>query len=144
MIHYHARGGAFECMAPANWKAVEGDGVTAPLVQFFSPDQASISVSRYPDGVDSILTIEDYLRSFERAGDAFQSRKMTVGGRSLTYVRRQFSRRVPHRLDTALIPHRGGFFEVTLAAPVATSELTVPVFNDLVGTFRSVPTMRSE
>jgi hypothetical protein len=137
LVDYQSPSGSFQCQAPAAWKAVEGDGVAAPLVQFFSPDSASISVNRYPDGVDSIRTIKDFLTSLERTGEPFERRAGKINGRAVTFVSRRFSRKVPHQLDTALLPAKGGFYEVTLSAQLGAESKMRPAFSAVLNSFRS-------
>ena len=151
LIEFDEQTGAFTCLAPADWKAMEDKETGGPLVMFFGPlegprrGQVVISVSRYPNGADRIKTPQDYRDALKITGQApsplekkilngravytlhHRSPQRRSGGREVLYMNRE---------DSVMIPYKGGFFEVNHSAPALSYQDTLPLFEALVESFR--------
>jgi len=150
MIDFDGADGSFRCRAPAEWKAQE-DAHGGPLVMFFGPTsgplraKVSIAVTRYPDGVDRIKTPQDFWdaqKLLDRKPSPLETRQ--VDGRTVYALHYESPQRPPHgwtvlymnRADVALIPTATGFFAVTHVAPSDAYRRTLPVFDDVVRSFK--------
>ena len=151
LIDFDERNGAFACRAPADWKALEDQGGGGSMVMFFGPrsgpdkGKVSMSVSRYPDGVDLIKTPQDYWRMLQITGrkpSALAS--IQVGARMGYCVHHEEPQHPPagwkalymNREDTVIIPHQDGFFTISHTAPADTYRKTLPVFKAVVESFQ--------
>lgn len=139
MIAYESPRGTFSCMAPADWKVQEG--VVDDGVIFFGPPGASISVLRH--GSDAAAYARSYWEVAEDRRPPVVEKKALGGLDALVFhTERPF--RKPHsskieymtRKDHALIPAKGGFFEVVHTAPVDSYQRTLPIFEALVSGFK--------
>jgi hypothetical protein len=149
LIAFDERGGAFKCLAPADWKAVEDRGTGGPLAMFFGPAggarRASISVLRYPNGVDAVKTPQDLLDALKLTDrKALDVKTLAAGGRAVTTFHLETPQYPPHgrkvlymnREDVVLIPTKDGFFELSHVAPADSYKETLPIFDAVVESFQ--------
>lgn len=151
LIDFDEKNGFFTCRAPGDWKALEDRGGGGSLVMFFGPmsgpdkGKVSISVTRYPNGVDRIKTPQDSWQAMKitdkkpsllesiRIGDKkgfsthHESPQHPPNGWKVLYM---------NRVDTVMIPFKDGFFEITHSAPAASYKDTLPVFEAMVESFQ--------
>lgn len=141
MIDFDEKHGAFACRVPADWKAREDDGA-GPLVMLFGPaegprrGQAVIAVGRYPDGVDKIKTPQDYwdaMKLLDKNPSPLETR--VLDGRTV-YALHYDAPRGGGREDVVLFPAGAGFFELSHVAPKDSYRATLPVFEELVRSFK--------
>jgi len=150
LIDYDEQTGAFSCLAPADWKAME-DVAVGPMVMFFGPmegpqrGRTSIGVLRYPDKADPFKTPKerwDALSISDQKPSPLEKR--VFGAREVYSYHLESPHRAPEgrkilsmdREDTALIPFKDGFFEITHSAPAASYKDTLPVFEAMVESFQ--------
>ncbi len=153
MIDYDAELGTFSCRAPRLWdireqKIKKSDGVT-----FVGPrDPATtgssyITILRYPESASRWTDAQKYAESFWRIDTrnkqpALEKRKIGDAAVIFFHQERPFykihSNKAEYmlRYDYALIPIKGGFFEIEHRAPVNAYEATLPVFEAVVKSFR--------
>lgn len=151
LIDFRGRTGAFACLAPADWKTLEENAAGGPLAMFFGPSsgpgrgKASISISRYPDGVDRVKTPKDFWQAMKLAGqNPSPLESIQVGGRKAFAVHVETPQHPPegwkvlymNREDTVMIPFDDGFFEITHRAPSDSYRLTLPIFEAVVASFQ--------
>lgn len=151
LIDFDEHSGAFACRAPADWKAVEDSYSGGPLVMFFGPmsgdlrAKVSISVSRYPDGVDRIKTPEDFvamLKLTDQNPSALETRQ--VDGRTVYAVHYDAPQIDPrsrktlymNREDTVMVPRKNGFYAISHIAPANAYQRTLPIFDAVVKSFQ--------
>ncbi len=149
LVDYDAATGEFSCRAPGDWRTLE-DKSRGPRVMFFGPGGAqsalpvAISVSRYPDG-SRIRTPQAYwnaLKLSDQNPSPLQAR--AVGGRTAYAFHYELARRPLRgrkvmsmkREDVVLIPVQDGFFALAHSAPAEDYARTLPVFEDVVASFR--------
>lgn len=150
MIDYDPPKGTYACRAPARWKGDEDarydDDVTfiGPLTGP-QPVSVSISISRYPNSSDQYADAEEYAKSWELVdGKPTRYTQKEISGRSIIFFSREYPYKKPRsrkmeymiRKDVALIPVKGGFFEIAHSAPSASCERTLPVFKAVVRSFQ--------
>jgi hypothetical protein len=152
LIDYDSPKGAFTCRAPADWKGREDvDGATDSIT-FVGPwsakGMANIHILQYPHAKnDQWKDADKYAASFwEVASDGKQPalEKKKIGGNTVTFLhyerpfRKAHSKKIEYmmREDVALIPVKGGFFEIWHSAPVHMYQETMPVFEAVVRSFK--------
>ncbi|OGS41701.1 MAG: hypothetical protein A2506_04645 [Elusimicrobia bacterium RIFOXYD12_FULL_66_9] len=151
LIDFDEQTGAFSCLAPADWKAMEDAAHIGPMLMFFGPmegplrGKTSIGISHYPDAADPFKTPQDLWDSAKIMDQKPSPLEKRMFGTQETYV---FHRESPHRApesrktlymdreDTAMISFKDGFFEITHSAPADSYKDTLPVFEALVESFQ--------
>jgi hypothetical protein len=152
LIDYDSPKGAFTCRAPADWKGREVvDGLT-DTITFVGPwsakGMANISILQYPHAKnDQWKDADKYAQSFwvlSSDGKQPPLEKKTIGDKTVTLLhferpfRRVHSKKIEYMLreDVALIPVKGGFFEISHSAPVHMYQETLPIFEAVVRSFK--------
>lgn len=149
LIDFDEKNGAFTCLAPADWKAME-DVSVGPLVMFFGPiegpqrGKTSIGVIRYPDGADPFKTPQELWNNIISGPKPSPLEKRVFGTREAYVFHVESPHRAPEsrttlymdREDTAMIPFKDGFFEITHSAPADSYQVTLPVFEAMVASFQ--------
>lgn len=151
LIDYAPPKGAFTCLAPAAWKGQEETDVT-DTITFLGPwspkGVAYIHILQYPHGKnDQWKDAEKYANSFWEIDPNNKQpalEKLKVGDNVVIrfHQERPFyklhSHKVDHieRHDYALIPVKGGFFEIWHVAPVDSYQETLPIFEAVVRSFK--------
>lgn len=151
LIDFDEQSGAFSLLAPADWKAMEDPAAIGPMVMFFGPmegpgrGKTSISASRYPNKPDPFKTPQelwDSAKLFDRKPSPLEKRMF---GKREAYT---FHLESPHyapdsrkilyvdRNDTAMIPFKDGFYELSHTAPADSYKGTFPVFEAMVASFQ--------
>ena len=106
---------------------------------------ASISISKYPNKSDKYVDAEVYAKSFkEISGKPTVYEKKVVEGKTVIRFTRERTARAMHskkaahqvREDVALIVVPGGFFEISHSAPIDTYQNSLPVFEEVVRSFK--------
>lgn len=151
LIDYDPPKGAFTCLAPAAWKGREETEVT-DTITFLGPWSPKggvyIHILQYPHGGnDRWKDAEKYANSFREIDPDNKQpalEKLKIGDNTVIrfHQERPFykphSRKVDHieRHDYALIPVKGGFFEIWHVAPADSYRDTLPVFESVVRSFK--------
>ncbi len=155
LIDYQEPTGTFEVQGPADWKVKEDDSL-GPSVIFLGPGNqkyprsVTISVSRYPNQVDSSPDPRKYyegLDMMEEYRNLTPYGKRSLGGREVEGYSLEKPRRMLHerkiayyvREDVAIIPIPGGFYRIDHVAPVDIYKETSPVFEAVVASFKPGP-----
>lgn len=152
LIDYDSPKGAFACRAPAEWKIREDSSSGTDSTTFIGPLSggrlAFVSILQYPHGPDDPWKdARKYAESFwEITPDNKQPplEIQKIGGRDAIRFHFEKPFRKPHskkieymlRLDYALIPVKGGFFELWHSAPADRHQETLPVFEAVVRSFK--------
>ena len=149
LIGFDEKTGAFSCLAPADWKAME-DVEVGPMVMFFGPmdgprrGKTSIGITRYPGTADPFKTPQELWDALI-SGPRPSPLEKRIFGTQEAYV---FHLESPHRApgsritlymdreDSAMIPFKDGFFELTHSAPADSYKDTLPVFEAMVASFQ--------
>lgn len=151
LIDYDPPKGAFTCRAPADWKGREDfDGTDS--ITFIGPwspkGGAYINILQYPHSKnDQWKDAEKYAASFwetDPKGAPPALEKIKIGDNTVIrfHQERPFykphQQRIDHmeRHDYALIPVKGGFFEIWHSAPVDSYQKTLPIFEAVVRSFK--------
>lgn len=150
MIDYDAARGTFSCRAPRDWgvKEEKGDGAT-----FVGPRDSKtggssyITILRYPDSSPRWTDARKFAESFRELdpeGRAPDIATESIAGADVLRFHQERPFRKIHsskagymlRYDYALVPVKGGFFEIEHRAPANAYETTLPVFEAVVKSFR--------
>jgi len=150
LIDYDPPKGAFTCRAPGEWKAREESNGT-DTVTFIGPGAqgaAHIRILQYPhDKNDPWSDADKYASSFWEIDPKNKQpalEKTKIGDNSVIRFHQErpayklHSKKVDRveRHDYALIPVKGGFFEIWHTAPADSYQKTLPVFEAVVRSFR--------
>lgn len=151
LIDYDPPKGAFTCRAPGAWKAREDSNGTDSIV-FIGPGSpeggAYIHILQYPHGKnDQWSDADKYAASFWEIDPKMKQpalEKLKIGDNTVIRFSQERPFRKPHsgaiehmvRHDYALIPVKGGFFEISHSAPVDSYQATLPVFEAVVRSFK--------
>lgn len=153
LIDYDAAQGAFSCRAPRYWTVREERIKKSDAVIFLAPRDPQtmggsyIMILEYPDSAPQYGNAEKYAETFweldpKMKQPALERRK--IGDKTVIFFHQErpfykpHSRKIEHMLrhDYALIPVKGGFFEIEHRAPVNAYEATLPVFEAVVKSFQ--------
>ena len=156
-IDYIPPAGTYSCRAPAHWRGEKTTAYGPDEVTFLSsvpskglsmdkrPSVVSISISKYPNKSDKYVDAEVYAKSLSMLdGKPTVYEKKTVAGRTIVRYNRQRPAHALHsnktlyqiREDVALIVVPGGFFEISHSAPIDAYQSTLPVFEEVVRSFK--------
>lgn len=152
LIDYDPPQGAFTCRAPGEWKAREDSAAGTDSVVFFGPSTprggAAIHILQYPHGKNDPWSDADkYAESFWEIDPKMKQpalERKKIGDNTVILFNQERPFRKPHstkiehmvRHDYALIPVKGGFFEISHSAPVHSYRETLPIFEAVVRSFR--------
>lgn len=151
LIDFQPSKGAFMCRAPGEWKVREDASSGNDSITFLGPLSdsrlASISILQYPSNSDKWSDARKYAESFwEVTPDNKQPEvtKKIIDGKEVLFFhfekpfRKVHSKKVEYmqRCDYALIPVKGGFFELWHTAPADRYQETLPVFEAVVKSFK--------
>ncbi len=153
MIDYDAEQGTFSCRAPRNWGIREEKIKKSDAAIFVGPNDPGksgspyITILKYPDSARQFSDAEKYAATFweidpKKTQPALARRK--IGDRTVIFFHQErpfyklHSHQVEYMLrhDYALIPVKGGFFEIEHRAPASAYETTFPVFEAIVKSFQ--------
>ncbi|MBI4060608.1 MAG: hypothetical protein HY403_04190 [Elusimicrobia bacterium] len=147
LIDYDSPQGAFTCRAPRQWGVHEDDASGSDAVTFSAgAAPVSIHILQYPNGMDSRTDPDKRAESFweiDPGGKQPAIEKKQVGGKDVILFHQERPHRKLHsgkieymaRHDYALVPIKGGFFEIRHSAPVDSYRKTLPVFEAMVRSF---------
>jgi hypothetical protein len=148
MIDFTSDEAKFTARVPGEWGVMPG--------KYFEPSKGlsmwdgkttHISISKYPDLDPQYTDARKYAESFPLItpdGKQPEITEETIGDRVVLrfhYERMPYPKRTrnsdrPNRLDFALIPVKGGFYEIEHSASVDTYKKTLPVFEAVVKSFK--------
>jgi|CXWL01.1.fsa_nt_gi hypothetical protein len=153
-IDYVPPAGTYTCRAPAHWKGEETTDYGPDEVSFIGEvtkglamesKLVSISISKYPNKSDKYVDAEAYAKSESVvSGKPVVYEKKIIEGKTVIRFSHERTARAMHskkaprhvREDVALIVVPGGFFEITHTGPVETYGNTLPVFEEVVRSFK--------
>ncbi len=153
-IDYTPPAATFSCRAPARWKGEETTDYGPDEVSFLGTAgsgismesrSVSISISKYPNKSDKYVDAEIYAKSGkEISGKPVVYEKKIIEGKTVVRFSRERPAHALHsnktlyqiREDVALIVVPGGFFEISHSAPVDAYLNTLPVFEEVVRSFK--------
>lgn len=150
LIDFDEQSGAFSCLAPADWKAMEDAAAIGPMLMFFGPmegpqrGKTSIGIIRYPDAADPFKTPQELWSNIISGPKPSPLEKRLFGTQEAYVFHVESPHRAPqtrttlymNREDTAMIPFKDGFFEITHSAPADSYKETLPVFEAMVASFQ--------
>lgn len=151
MIEFDSAKGAFSCLAPAAWKTREDESSGEDGVTFIGPLSdgrlSFINVLQHPGASKQWSDAAKYAESFwEITPDNKQPEleRTKIGGADVIKFhfekpfRKAHSKEIEYmdRYDYALIPVKGGFFELWHSAPADRYKETLPVFEAVVRGFK--------
>ena len=153
MIDYDAEQGTFSCLAPRHWGIREEKGEKSDVAVFVGPRDSKtmggsyITILKYPDSAPQYADAEKYAETFWEIDPKMKQpalERRTIGGKTVIFFhqerpfRKLHSHQVEYRIrhDYALIPVKGGFFEIEHRAPVDAYKTTIPIFEAVVKSFQ--------
>ena len=147
MIDFDSPEGRFSCLAPGNWEMRPEKDLAARKGAAFTRRDAAITILRYPESEPGKVDANKYAETFWQTdpnGKQPEIKKETIAGATVLRFHQERSTLIPHsktlrpadRYEYALIPVPGGFYEIQYRAPVETYELTLPVFEAVVRSFK--------
>lgn len=148
MIDFTSDEAKFTCRVPGEWGVIPGKHLDPSMgLSLSGPHAAHIVIFKYPEINPHYKDARTYAESIglitpdnkqpeiteEKMGDHVVLR--------FHYERMPFPKRTrnsdrPNRLDFALIPVKGGFYEIKHTASVDTYQATLPVFEAVVRSFK--------
>ncbi len=153
MIDFDSEQGAFSCRAPRLWGIRAEKIKKSDAVVFIGPRDPEtaggsyITILKYPDSAPQYADAEKYAETFwtidpKMKQPALERRK--IGDKIVIFFHQErpfyklHSHTVEYRLrhDYALIPIKGGFFEIEHRAPATAYEKTLPIFEAVVKSFQ--------
>lgn len=147
MIDFISDEAKFFCRVPGEW-GVESEKFIARSkgLVLSGPQATHISISKYPDLDPQYKDARAYAETFWMLSQKGQPEitQEKTGDQTILrfhYERMPYPKRTrngdrPERLDLALIPVHGGFYEIQHSAPVDTYQKTLPVFESVVRSFK--------
>jgi len=147
MMDFDSPEGRFSCLAPSNWDMRPEKDLDARKGAAFTRLDAAITILRYPESEPGKVDAGKYAETFWQTdpnGKQPEIKKETVAGATVLRFHQVRSTLIPHsktlrppdRYEYALIPVPGGFYEIQYRAPVETYEMTMPVFEAVVRSFK--------
>ena len=148
MIDFEAEAAKFSCRVPGEW-GMEPEKYLEPSKGIaLSGGQAThINIYRYPEINPQYKDARTYAESIVLITPDGKQPEITeekIGDKTVLrfhYERMPYPKRTrdsdrPNRLDFALIPVKGGFYEIKHTASVDTYKKTLPVFEAVVRSFK--------
>lgn len=153
MIDYDAAQGTFSCRAPRSWGVRETKVKASDCATFVGPRDARtdgssyITIMRYPESAPQWTDAEKYAESFwklDPRGKKPEIARENIGGAVVLRFHQERPFRKLHeskagymlRYDYALVPVKGGFYEIEHRAPASAYAATLPVFEAVVRSFK--------
>jgi hypothetical protein len=147
MMDFDSPEGRFSCQAPSNWEMRPEKDLDPRKGVAFTKHDAAITILRYPESEAGTVDAQKHAETFWQTdpnGKQPEIKRETVGGTTVLRFHQERAGLIPHsktpgptnRYEYALIPVPGGFVEITYRAPLDTFELTLPVFKEVVRTFK--------
>ncbi len=151
MIDFTSDEAKFSCRVPGEWGVMPGKHLDPSKgLSVSGPGATHINVFKYPE-IDSHYTdARRYAESIALITPDGKQPEITeekIGERTVLrfhYERMPYPKRTknddrPNRLDFALIPVTGGFYELKHTAPADSFRKTLPVFEAVVRSFKPLP-----
>lgn len=148
MIDFEATEAKFSCRVPAEWGVLPGKYFDPSKgLALSGPESTHITISKYPDLDPRHKDARRYAETFwmlDPDGKQPEITREKIGELTvlrfhherMPYPKRTRNSDRPDRLDFALIPVKGGFYEIKHSAPVETYQKTLPVFEAVVRSFK--------
>lgn len=148
MIDFTSEEAKFTARVPGEWGVREAKYFERSKgLSMWDGKTTHISISKYPDLDPQYTDARAYAESFALITPNGKQPEITeekIGDLTvlrLHYERMPFPKRTrnsdrPNRLDFALIPVKGGFYEIKHTASIDTYQKTLPVFDAVVRSFK--------
>lgn len=146
MIDFTSDEAKFTARLPGEWGAMpEKYFEPSRGISMWDGKATHITISKYPETDKQYTDARKYAETFWMltGKDQPEITQEKIGDNAvlrLHYERMPFPKRTrndpPNRLDYALFPVKGGFYEVRHTAPVDTYQKTLPVFEAVVRSFK--------
>ncbi|MDD5302856.1 MAG: hypothetical protein PHS14_07060 [Elusimicrobia bacterium] len=148
MIDFTSDEAKFTARVPGEWGVREEKYLERSLgISMTGPDATHINIFKYPEINPTYKDARAYAESFALITPNGKQPEITeekIGDLTvlrLHYERMPFPKRTrnsdhPNRLDFALIPVKGGFYEIKHTASIDTYQKTLPVFDAVVRSFK--------
>ncbi len=148
MIDFTSAEAKFTARVPGEWGALPGKHLDPTKgLSLSGPAATHITIFKYPEINARYKDARSYAESFslitpdgkqpaiteEKIGEHFVLR---LHYERMPYPKRTRNSDRPNRLDFALIPVQGGFYEIGHSASIDTYEKTLPVFETVVRSFK--------
>lgn len=149
MIDFTSDEAKFTARLPGEWGVMPGKYFDpAKGLSMSGPNATHITIFKFPEINKAYKDARAYAESRALITPNHKQPEITeekVGDRTVLrfhYERMPYPKRTrnsdrPNRLDYALIPVKGGFFEIEHSASVDTYQKTLPVFEAVVRSFKS-------
>ena len=147
MIDFTSEEAKFTCRLPGEWGVREDKYLKRELgLSISGPGATHIAIFKYPEMAEQYKDARAYAETFWMLSDKGQPEitQEKVGDNTVLrfhYERMPYPKRTrnsdrPERLDFALIPIKGGFYEIKHTASADTYLKTFPVFEAVVRSFK--------
>ncbi len=148
MIDFTSEEAKFTCRLPGEWEVREDKYLKRSLgLSLSGPEATHIAIFKYPEMNDQYNEARAYAESIPLITPDGKQPEITVekfGDNTVLrfhYARMPYPKRTrnsdrPERLDFALIPIKGGFYEIKHTASADTYLKTFPVFEAVVRSFK--------
>lgn len=149
MIDFTSDEAKFTCRLPGEWEVREEKYLKRSLgVSLSGPDRAHIAIFKYPEMEEGrYKEARAYAESFDlilAKRPEITEEKMGAGTilrfhYELMPMPKRSRNDPPNRIDVALFPVPGGFYEIKHSAPADSYRKTLPVFEAVVRSFKPKP-----
>jgi|CXWL01.1.fsa_nt_gi hypothetical protein len=147
MIDFTSEEAQFSCRMPGEWGVREEKHLARSLgVSLSGPEATHLAVFKYPEMDAQYKDARAYAETFWMLSDKGQPTitEEKFGDNTVLrfhYERMPYPKRTrnsdrPERIDFALIPVKGGFYEIKHTASADTYRKTLPVFEAVVRSFK--------
>lgn len=147
LIDFDSPEARFSCLAPRNWGIQPEKYLDSHKGASFTGDGGHILILKYPETDAQYTDAQKYAETFwmiDPKGKQPEITKELIGGATvlrfhmerMPYPKRTRNEDKPDRIDYALFPIKGGFFEIQHTAPAETYMKTMPVFEAVVKSFK--------
>ena len=147
MIDFDSPEAGFSCRAPRDWGVRPEKYLAASKGAAFTGPGGNITILKYPESEPGRTDAKSYAETFwlvDPKGKQPEITEETVAGAKILRFHLERAAMIPHsktmlppeRYDYALVPVKGGFFEIQHRAPAGEYQKTLPVFEAVVRSFK--------
>lgn len=148
LIDFDSPESEFSCLAPRSWSIQPSKHLDPRKGAAFIGAGRGISILRYPESEPQWNDAQKYAESFwmlDSNGKQPEITKEKIGDNTAIRFYQERAMLLPHskklgkpsRYDYALIPIKGGFFEIRHQAPADDYKSSLPVFEAVVRSFQA-------